>query len=165
VLNGGGAERLARGALAGAVAWWVMDQTLQTFYDRQSAVTRHRESEARNGVPALEVLAEELAASAGRPLSEEQRESGGTILQWTTGIGAGVIYAVLRDQLPGSGIGRGLGYGAVYSLLVDEGLIPLLGLAPGPGAFPWQTHARGFVGHLVFGMVAEAVLEALEARR
>jgi hypothetical protein len=154
---------VARGVLAGAAGWWAMDRCLRFIYAHESAMVRHRESEARHGVPALEVLAEKLAARAGRPLSDEERQTGGTVLQWSTGIGAGVIYAALREHLPGNGIGRGLGYGAAFSLLVDEGLTPLLGLAPGPGAFPWQTHARGFVGHLVFGVVAEAVLEALDA--
>jgi uncharacterized membrane protein YagU involved in acid resistance len=73
-----------------------------------------------------------------------------------------MLYGVVRDRVPGSGLRRGLAYGAAFSLLVDEGLVPLLGLAPGPRAFPWQTHARGFAGHLVFGAVAETTLELLD---
>ena len=149
---------LARGALAGAAAWWAMDQTLQFIYDRQSAAVRLRESDARGGIPALEVLAHDFAGMAGYPLSERERRMGGTILQWVTGIGTGAIYGALREHLPGRGIGRGLGYGAAFSVVVDEGIVPLLGLAPGPAAFPWQTHARGFLGHLVFGAVTEALL-------
>lgn len=135
-----------------------MDQTLQLVYDRESPAVRRRESEARGGVPALEVLAQEFAGMIGHPLSERERRMGGTILQWVTGIGAGAVYGALREHLPGRGIGRGLGYGAAFSVVVDEGIVPLLGLAPGPAAFPWQTHARGFLGHLVFGAVTEALL-------
>lgn len=110
----------------------------------------------------MEVLAEELAGEAGVVLDEDQRRSGGTILQWTTGVGTGVIYGALREKLPESVMARGLGCGATIWLLVDEGLTPLLGLSPGPFAFPWQTHARGLVGHLVFGLVAEAVMVGWE---
>ena len=158
----GGAERLARGVLAGAAAWWVMDQALQLIYDSQSVSVRRRESEARGGVPALERLAEDLAAGVGRSLTSPERQAGGTLLQWVTGIAGGVVYAALRPRLPGRGIRWGIGYGAAFWLVVDEGLVPLLGAAPGPAAFPWQTHARGFAGHLVYGAVAEAVLGALD---
>lgn len=156
---------LARGALAGAAGWWAMDQVLRFLYDQEDPRVRERETAARNGIPALERGAEEIAELLGTGLSERQRKAGGTVLQWVTGIGAGVIYATIHEHLPGHGVRRGLIYGAAFSLLVDEGLIPLLRLAPGPTAFPWQTHARGFVGHLVFGAVTEVVLETLDATR
>ncbi|MBW3631130.1 MAG: DUF1440 domain-containing protein [Gemmatimonadetes bacterium] len=152
---------LAKGALAGAVAWWVMDQVLIFLYDHEDPAVRRRETCARRGIPALEVIAERGAAAAGIRLTEREREMAGTALQWTVGVGMGAVYGALRGRLPAARAGRGLGYGAVASLLVDEGLIPLFGLAPGPEAFPWQTHARGFVGHLVYGAVAEAVLSRL----
>lgn len=158
-MNGRGKGRLIRGAIAGGIAWGVMDQTLQLMYNRQSAASRRRENQARRGVPALEVLAARLGAALNRPLSRAERQRGGTVLQWAVGIGAGMGYSVLREQLPGHRAWRGIGYGAAFSLLVDEGLVPLLGLAPRGSAFPWQTHARGFAGHLVFGLVAEVALE------
>ncbi|MEW5927169.1 MAG: DUF1440 domain-containing protein [Gemmatimonadota bacterium] len=152
---------LARGALAGGAAWWAMDRALRLAYDREDPRARGREDRARGGVPALEVLAERIAGLAGTPLSERRRQRAGTALQWAMGIGAGMLYAVLRRRVPAARAGGGLAYGAAFSLAVDEGLIPLLGLAPGPGAFPWQNHARGFAGHLVFGAVAEAAMRAL----
>ena len=161
-MNGGGATRLARGVLAGAVAWWVMDETLQFLYNREDPRVREKESQARNGIPGLEVLADRMAGLIGTTLSDEERQRGGTILQWATGIGTGMLYAGVRSRLPGSGIPRGLAYGAGFSLVVDEGIVPLLGLSPGPFAFPRQTHARGFVGHLVFGTVAEVTLQWLD---
>ena len=45
---------------------------------------------------------------------------------------------------------------------IDELLNPVLGLTPGPLAFPWQTHARGLGGHLAFGVATELVLEGLD---
>lgn len=151
-----------KGAIAGAAAWWAMDRVLRRCYDRQGPAIRRREAEARGGVPALEVMAERLAGLAGIGLSAEERQRAGTVLQWTIGIGTGMLYGAIRDRLPASGLRRGLLYGAAVSLLVDEGLIPLLGFAPGPLAFPWQTHARGLLGHLVYGAVAEAAMSGLD---
>lgn len=45
---------------------------------------------------------------------------------------------------------------------MDEGAVYALGLTPGPANFPWQTHARGLAGHLVFGAVTDATLSLLE---
>lgn len=156
------ARRLACGALAGAAGWLAMDQVLRFLYNHERPAVQAREDHARGGIPALERMAEEMAGSFGSPLSDHQRQVGGTILQWTTGIGAGVLYGALRGRLLGVSAGRGLVYGAAFSLIVDEGLIPLLGFASGPRAFPWQTHARGFLGHLAFGAVTEAALETLD---
>lgn len=155
-------KEILKGAVAGAVAWWAMDQVLSFCYDREGSAVQSREAKARGGVPALEVMAESAAGLAAIKLSEEERQRGGTTLQWTVGIGTGMLYGAIRHRLPGSGIRRGLLYGAAVSLLFDEGVVPLLGFAPGPRAFPWQTHARGFVGHLVYGAVIDSAMSGLD---
>lgn len=151
-----------KGAVAGAAGWWAMDHVLQFLYNHEDGEVRRREDRARGGVPALEVMAGKGAHLVGSTLSEDERQRAGTTLQWVMGIGPGMLYGALRDRIPAVRAGHGLAYGAAISLVVDEGLTPLLGLSPGPGAFPWQTHARGFIGHLVFGMVVETALEWLE---
>ena len=151
-----------RGGIAGAVGWWVMDQALQRMYDREERSVRAAEDRARGGVPALERVAEAGGSTAGAELTLRQRQRAGTALQWTVGIGAGMLYGVLRSRVGAARAGRGLAFGAAFSLVVDEGAVPLLGFAPGPRAFPWQTHARGFVGHLVFGLATEATLAVLD---
>lgn len=156
---------VVRGALAGAAAWWAMDHALRWMRGAESPVVREEEDRARGRVPALEVLADRVAGAAGADLTRGQREAGGTVAQWTVGVAMGVLVAVVRPRDPAVRWRRGLSYGAVLSLTVDEGLVPLLGLAPGPWAFPWQTHARGFLGHLVFGIAAEAVLAAVDRTR
>jgi uncharacterized membrane protein YagU involved in acid resistance len=45
---------------------------------------------------------------------------------------------------------------------MDELMNPLLGFTPGPQAFPWQAHARGLGGHVVFGLATEGVLQVLD---
>lgn len=154
-----------RGGIAGAAGWWVMDRALQRMYDRESRSVRAREDRARGGVPALEAIAQAGAERVGAELAPRQRQKGGTALQWLVGVGAGMLYGVLRPRVAAARAGRGLAYGAAFSLVVDEGVVPLLGFAPGPRAFPWQTHARGFVGHLVFGLVADVTLDLLDGTR
>lgn len=149
------------GAAAGATAWMAMDATLRFIYNRHSPEVRRSEREARHGVPALEVLADRLSSALGLSLTSRQRQVGGTALQWAMGISAGITYAALRHRLPGTGLSRGLLYGASVSILVDEGLTRLLGLAPSPARFPWKTHVRGFAGHLVYGATVEAAMRVL----
>jgi hypothetical protein len=45
---------------------------------------------------------------------------------------------------------------------MDELVNPVLGLTPGPAAFPWQAHARGLGGHLAFGAANDTALRALD---
>lgn len=46
------------------------------------------------------------------------------------------------------------------SLIVDEGLTPLLGFSAPNRAYPASTHVRAFAAHLVFGLAVAAVTEA-----
>lgn len=157
-------RRLFNGAIAGAVAWGAMDYALRSLYNHEDPEVRRRETRARGGVPALEVLADRLAGTSGIALDQREREWAGTGLQWIMGIGTGMLYGRLRKHIPRSGLRRGLVYGAAFSIIVDETLTPAFGLAPGPLAFPWQTHGRGFVAHLIYGVAAEAIMQWLERR-
>ena len=47
-------------------------------------------------------------------------------------------------------------------VMVDELMNSVLGLTPGPAAFPWQAHARGLVGHVVFGAATDGTLRLLD---
>jgi hypothetical protein len=150
------------GALAGAAATWVMNRATTILYERENRQARQREDAARGGRTAYEIAAEKAAGMAGRELSEAQRKSLGTAVHWGLGIAAGVTYALLRRRVPRAAEAQGMAFGAAFWLLVDEGLTPTVGLTPGPRAFPWQTHVRGLVGHLVYGVVADTTLDLLE---
>src|SRR6266498_3133872 len=55
----------------------------------------------------------------------------------------------------------GLPYRAAFWLVVDEGLVPLLGLSKEPGAYSLSTHIYALASHLVFGATAEGVRRVL----
>ena len=137
-------EDLIKGAIAGAVATWLMGK-----------VTGARYARGGSGV------AGKAATALGPTLSDERREHLAAALHWALGIGAGAAYALLRRRF--HALGRGLGIGTAFWAAVDEGLVPALGLTPGPRGFPWQAHARGLAGHLTFGTVTDRTLRLLDA--
>jgi hypothetical protein len=153
---------LVKGAIAGAVATYVMGRVTAYMYEHEDREARQAEDEARGGRTAYEAAAEKAAAAAGTTLQTRQRQELGSAIHWALGIGAGAVYAVLRRRVQGLGSAAGTAFGTAFWASLDEGLVPALGLTPGPTAFPWQTHARGLVGHLTFGTVTDGTLRLLD---
>lgn len=153
---------LVKGALAGVAATWAMGPVTTYLYEHESKEARETEDEARGNQTAYGVAAEKAADAVGVELSEDQRKQAGAAIHWVLGAGAGAAYGVLRNRLPGVGAAGGLLFGTAFWLAIDEGANYALRLTPGPTAFPWQTHARGLAGHLVFGVAAHAALTALD---
>jgi len=156
-------EDLIKGAIAGAVATWVMGKVTTTMYEREERVARRQEDAAREGKTSYGVAAEKAGRLMGRPMGKEENEHMGAAIHWALGIGVGAVYAVARRRFRAVGRVAGLGFGTAFWALVDEGLVPALGLTPGPRAFPWQAHARGLAGHLTFGTVTDGALRVLDA--
>lgn len=154
---------LAKGALAGIAATWAMGPVTSFLYEHESDEARKAEDEARGNKTAYGIAAEKAAGAVGMDLSVEQRQKTGVAIHWALGAGAGATYGMLRNRLPGADAGAGLLFGIAFWLMLDEGANYALRLTPGPTAFPWQTHARGLAGHLVFGVAAHTTLKALDA--
>ena len=153
---------LLKGAIAGAVATYVMGKVTSYMYEREDPEARREEDEARQGRTAYETAAEKVAAASGTALAPRRRQELGSAIHWALGIGAGAAYAVLRRRVQVLGSAAGTAFGTGFWAFLDEGLVPALGLTPGPAAFPWQAHARGFVGHLTFGTVTDGTLRLLD---
>lgn len=140
------------GAAAGAGAIFVMDKVTSLLYARERKSIKDRENEARAGKSAYENAAQ-------RYLGDKEL---GPAIHWFVGISSGALYGLLRNRSRDVGIGSGLAYGLATYLLLDEALTAALKLAPPPDAFPWQTHARGLVGHLVFGAILDGAFDAAD---
>ena len=170
------------GAVAGAAASWAMAQTTRYLDEHQSKRAKEQEKEANRGMRASgaeagnepdmvaqggvsglssggKVAVEKAARMAGQELADEERKRLEVALNLVLSMSAGATYALLRQRLPGADLGHGLVFGIAFWLLGDEIGNPVLGLTPPSADFPWQTHIRGLVGHVVFGLVAETVLE------
>ncbi|MBA2683596.1 MAG: DUF1440 domain-containing protein [Chthoniobacterales bacterium] len=153
---------IVEGAIAGAIATWLMGKTTTALYKRQSEAVRRRENRARGGKTAYAVAADRVAKLAGTKLTKKQSEKYGSEIHWALGIGVGAVYGVLRPRSQLPTMASGLLFGAAVWLLTDEIATPALGLTPGPAKFPWQTHARGLAGHLVLGGAMSATLAAIQ---
>ncbi|MDQ3606872.1 MAG: DUF1440 domain-containing protein, partial [Gemmatimonadota bacterium] len=103
---------VAKGALAGAAATWVMGQVTSYLYEHEDKQARRQEDEAREGKTAYGVAAEKAADAVGQDLSEEQRKQVGSAIHWGLGLGAGAVYGALRGRVPGADLGNGLLFGA-----------------------------------------------------
>lgn len=146
------------GTIAGAVATWVMGRVTTFMYEHEDRAAREREDRARGDMTAYEIAADRTAKLAGHTLPAAQRRRIGLWIHWGLGIGAAILYAFIRTRITDPSIVHGLIFGFVFWLVMDETMVPLLRLTPGPMAFPWQTHLRGLVGHLVFGAATELTL-------
>lgn len=153
---------LLAGAAAGAAATWVMGKATTAMYDYEGEEARQQEDEARGGKTAYGVAAEKAAGLAGRELSARQRQRYGGAIHWALGAGAGALYGVMRHRTSWASAGFGALYGTLFWLVMDEGSNTILGLTPPPGEFPWEAHARGLAGHLVYGVTTEAALQLAE---
>lgn len=156
-----GADML-KGAVAGVAATWLMNKATTWMYEREAADTRKKEEEARGGGTAYANAAGKAAGALDVELTDSQRKTAGTALHWVLGTTAGAAYGVARNRWPSVARAGGLPFGVGFFLTMDELMNPLLGFTPGPQAFPWQAHARGLGGHVVFGLATEGVLQALD---
>jgi uncharacterized membrane protein YagU involved in acid resistance len=157
------AADLIKGAVAGAVGVWAMDQVGWKMYLNEDPKAFKQEKEAQvEGKYSAHVMVGKLANAAGTDPSDEQQYRAGKAAHYMLGMMPGAAYSVLRKRVDGVGAGRGLLYGLGVFVLEDELVNPLLGFASGPSAYPWQAHARGLVTHLVLGLVTHTALDVLD---
>jgi hypothetical protein len=151
-----------RGAIAGAVGTWVMDQVTTALLEQASEEDKAREQAVRpNGKSSAANLVDLVTDPLGLELADDQRTQAATAVHWALGIVPGAVYGALRNRVPLVGAARGLGFGAVLFAANDEYLNTALGLAADPGAYPASTHLRGLAGHLVLGATTDTVLDVL----
>lgn len=165
--NAGGSavgSQLARGVITGLCATQALDWVSIFLYENESAETRAAEDWARGHRHAYEVAVARAAAAVGRRLDDDQVVRWGWRFHKVFGILGGVAYLGLRRAVPRLRAGCGLAFGVAFFAVLDEVLVPLAGLTPGPRAFSWKVHARGAVAHLAYGVAAEAAARLLEPR-
>ncbi len=154
---------VVKGMVVGAAGVWLADRVGWVLYRREDPRALRRERAARpGGKDPAHVAAGKLARALGIRLSPPQPHPAGIAVHYALGVVPGALYAPFRRRVTGLGAGRGLLYGLSLFLVNDELLNPILGLASGPAAYPWQAHARGLAAHLVLGAATDAVLGAAD---
>jgi hypothetical protein len=155
------AVNLIGGVAAGLAATWLMGKATTYMYENEPIEVRRREDDARGGQTAFVVAARKIASSLGASLSQDQAARYGLAIHWAIGAGSGAVYALLRRRSNLRPVANALLFGVGLFAVMDEGVNYAFGLTPGPRAFPWQAHARGLAGHLVFGTATEATLDLI----
>jgi hypothetical protein len=154
-------DTAARGAMVGLCATQALDWVSIVLYDNEDRATRRAEDTARGHRHVYEVAVERLAGSVGRRLTPAQQQRWGWRFHKFFGVMSGLGYLALRNAFPRLGRWRGLAFGVAFFLVVDELLMPVLRLSPGPRAFSWKVHARGAAAHLAYGVAAEEAARRL----
>lgn len=151
-----------RGAAAGVLGTLVMERVTSWMYEHEDPRAREEYERITGGKYVPQRTAEKIDGTLGLNLSEPQRKWLAQGSHWAVGLGAGATYAVLRRQLRGADRAQGLLFGLAFWALFDEAFTLLMGVADQPQHYPWQAHARGLVGHVAYGLVADTTLDVLD---
>ncbi len=155
--------KVLMGTAAGAIGVWALDRVDWFMWNHQSEEARSRTTSVRpGGEPPAHVMVSKIEQMFDLTPTPEQHELAGLATHYGIGIAPAVVYALVRDKLPGEGPIRGLLYGLGLFVLQDEVVNSASGLAAKPQAYPWQAHARGLIAHLVYGVATETVLNLME---
>ena len=167
---------LTAGLIGGLVASWTMNR----FQDVWSKLAENGEqSQGAEGAQQKDEQQEQQSSGEGQDdatvqaasaisegifqhkLTESEKKIAGPAVHYTLGTGVGGLYGAVAELVPEVNAGIGLPFGTLFWLVVDEGAVPLLGLAKGPTEYPISTHVYALASHLVYGLTAEIVRRAV----
>lgn len=138
------------------VGWWM--------YRHEDPAALERELRARpQGLDSAHLSARKLGGLVGRDPGPRQPNSTGLAVHYALGALPGALYALGRQRVPLLQRAAGVPYGLVLFVINDELAAPLFGLARGPQHYPWQSHARGLIAHVVLGVATDRIF--VTARR
>ena len=156
---------IAAGAIGGLAASWVMDEFQYAWVKAANAGHKqngNNDSQKSSDEPATVKAAELVSKNVFRhDLSEGEKKVGANAVHFATGGTSGAVYGAAAELIPGVTSGAGLPFGTAIWLTVDEGAVPLLGLAKGPTQYPLSTHVYALASHFVYGLTTEVVRRTL----
>lgn len=150
----------AMGLLAGLVATQATNLAQKPLGRMTPERVKRRERRVGPGDTSSAVAAERVAGRLGLSRGGRRMERLGKAVHFGTGMAWGPVYGLLQRHAGLRPVGAGLATGAAMSLVLDEGLVPALGLSAPNGDYPLPTHVRGLAAHLVFGAAAALTAEA-----
>ncbi len=101
------------------------------------------------------------AVTGEEPQSQETRTTLSYQVHWAYGMGMGGLYGLVRPAAGWPDLGGGLAFGTGLWALGSQIIVPMLGLAKGPTAYPPRQHLVELGGHLVYGLVTSATTQLL----
>ena len=149
---------LPRAAVAGILAGLVAGAAMNGF----QAIWSDTTGQTSEGEPTTTKAADKLAVAAtGDKVPEPLRKAADPAVHYATAAILGLAYALAAEVWRPVTTGAGTVFGAATAAVLDEALVPALGLAPPPIATPPATHAYALASHLVFGIALEGVRRGL----
>jgi len=148
---------LAAGLVGGLVASWTMNRFQELWF---SVADKGQSSAPGDEEPDDTTVRTASAISEGlfdHKLTTTEKKIAGPAVHYSLGTGVGGLYGAVAEVAPGVTAGAGLPFGAAFWLVVDEGAVPILGLAKGPTAYPLSTHVYALTSHFVYGLTTELV--------
>lgn len=159
-------SRLAKGALAGAVAGaagaWVMERAMNAAMG-PPPVDPTAPEQPMTQDPKLRVANAVLERTTGRPVPPGRERAAQEAVHYAMGAVSGALYGAAVEAAPRLKAGWGLPFGAAVFLAAPEAALPALGLAPPPTQQPLKQQAMGLGMHLLYGAATETVRRPLRA--
>ena len=152
---------IAVGLCAGLVATQVTNLAQGPLQRATPGSVGRQERRVRPGAPSSLVAAGKVAQRLDCSPSPQKVGLLGKVIHFGIGMAWGPVYGLLRRHGGLGPFGAALASGAAMSLILDEGVVPTLGLSAPNRDYPAFTHARGFLAHLVYGAAAALAAEGL----
>lgn len=154
---------MVKGAIAGAAGVWALDQATWAMWNREDPEVMEQERQARpGGLDPAHVMANRAAHAMGTELTPKQPNAAGMVVHYSLGVLPGALYGVLRHEMGGLNTGRGAFFGLGLGIVQDQIINSVIGTSGAPTEYPKEAHIRGLVGHAVYGVVTDMVLEMLD---
>lgn len=151
---------MLNGAVAGIVGGIVAAFLLERFQAAIKDLAPTQSDEESAPVKAADQVSRVVA---GRPLPDGWKQPGGEAVHYALGAALGTAYGVAAEYDPRVTAGLGTLFGLSASVVLDETLVPVLGLSDPPWRSSARAHAFGLISHLVFGLVTETTRRQLRA--
>lgn len=149
--------RILAGALAGIVAGAAASFAMDRFQAAVTALSTSDDGED-GGEPSTEKAADGVARKlTGAEVPDAEKPLAGQAVHYALGMTLGVAYGIAAEFRPAVTVGYGTGFGVATATLLDEGLVPALGLGEAPWKASASSNAYSYVSHLVFGAALEMV--------
>lgn len=150
---------IAIGLFAGLVATQVTNLAQRPLQWMTPASIEQQEKRVRPGDSSSLVAARRVADYLNRSPDQQQMALLGKAIHFGVGTAWGPVYGLLRRYGGLKPFGAGLTAGAAMSLILDGGVVPVLGLSASNRDYPVFTHVRGLLAHLAYGAAVAMAAE------
>ena len=149
------------GLSAGLVATLVTNLAQHPLSRMTPEWVHRQEKRVRPGASSSLVAGQKLCEAMDLAPSPRRHEMSGKAIHLATGMGWGPVYGLLRRYAGLGPFPAALACGTAMSLILDETLVPALGLSAPNHRYPAFTRVRGLAAHLVYGAAVAVVAEGL----